>query len=663
MRYWLFLLLILGSLGLNGQSFKAYQKAAEKAFAKQDYYTALHYWRNALERKPKAVDAWYQYANAARLFYAFEVAQEAYENVLKYREPNTYTATNYYLGLVLKGLGHYEEALLVFRGYEAENGPQEFDPLLRVHIQACQAAKQKLAAAPTHTVTPLSKRINTAYSDFGAWQQADTLYFSSYRFENKKDKTTPKRKIAKILYTTASGRGRVIRTLNSDTLHTAHTSLSLDGSRLYYTLCRYQAEGGITCELYYRKKARRNRWGTRAYRLPAPVNLAKHTATHPAIGYDSTLQAEVLYFVSDRPASQGGFDIWWSKVEPGENQFSEPEAFTGNTAFDEITPFVSSHSQRIYYSADYPEGLGGFDIYSQPLDPGKGTTRFALPAPINGSYNDLYFTSQNGMESGYFSSNRPGERYLDALSKSCCNDLYQFTEIPRPPVPTTDSLVAVGSKPSEPIPPILPPPLDLRDTLPSLPVPTELSAFLPLALYFDNDHPDPRTRRKSTKKDYLSTYEPYLAAEHIYLSEYSSLFSTEDRGVAEERMLAFFEEDIRFGAERLKQFSALLLERLELGDQVEIFVKGYTSPRAKSDYNLLLGKRRVSSLINHFKSYQGGIFLPYLKKQQLIISEKSFGETTAAEDISDDLGDIRRSVYSIGAARERRVEIVEVKRN
>ena len=41
----------------------------------------------------------------------------------------------------------------------------------------------------------------------------------------------------------------------------------------------------------------------------------------------------------------------------------------------------------------------------------------------------------------------------------------------------------------------------------------------------------------------------------------------------------------------------------------------------------------------------------------------AFGETTAAKTISDDLGDRQRSVYSIDAARERRVEIVEVKRN
>ena len=129
------------------------------------------------------------------------------------------------------------------------------------------------------------------------------------------------------------------------------------------------------------------------------------------------------------------------------------------------------------------------------------------------------------------------------------------------------------------------------------------------------------------------------------------------------KMTQFFGGKLKFGADRLKLFSQILLTRLKAGDQVEIFVKGYTSPRAQSDYNLLLGKRRVSSLSNHFVTYEEGVFQPYLKKGQLIITEKSFGETTADEAVSDDLKDVRRSVFSIDAARERRVEIVEVKRN
>ena len=57
----------------------------------------------------------------------------------------------------------------------------------------------------------------------------------------------------------------------------------------------------------------------------------------------------------------------------------------------------------------------------------------------------------------------------------------------------------------------------------------------------------------------------------------------------------------------------------------------------------------------------GGVFQPYLRNGQLVISEVSFGETRAAVGVSDALDDRRNSVYSPAAARERRVEIVEVR--
>ena len=138
-------------------------------------------------------------------------------------------------------------------------------------------------------------------------------------------------------------------------------------------------------------------------------------------------------------------------------------------------------------------------------------------------------------------------------------------------------------------------------------------------------------------------------------------FDNYEQQDAEDRMDDFFENDIRRGHDFLIRFSEILLTRLQKGDQVEIFIKGFTSPRAQSDYNLALGARRVSSLRNHFDSWSNGVFRSYLQSGRLRISERSFGETSAARDVSDDLFDVRNSVYSIGAMRERRVEIVEVK--
>ena len=192
--------------------------------------------------------------------------------------------------------------------------------------------------------------------------------------------------------------------------------------------------------------------------------------------------------------------------------------------------------------------------------------------------------------------------------------------------------------------------------------PETLEDFLPLALYFDNDEPDKRTRKTTTKKTYETTYERYIKRKKTYLKEYTKPVEEDDKASAEQFMDDFFEDEIKKGFNHLFLFSEILLKRLKEGEKVEIFIKGFTSPRAKSDYNLALGKRRVSSLRNHFATYKDQIFQPYIDGGQLIITERSFGEATAAADVSDELEDQRNSIYSVSAARERRVEIVEIKR-
>ena len=56
-----------------------------------------------------------------------------------------------------------------------------------------------------------------------------------------------------------------------------------------------------------------------------------------------------------------------------------------------------------------------------------------------------------------------------------------------------------------------------------------------------------------------------------------------------------------------------------------------------------------------------GMFKKYLNNGQLKISNSPFGETKAATSVSDQIDDRRNSVYSVGAAKERRVEILEVR--
>ena len=105
-----------------------------------------------------------------------------------------------------------------------------------------------------------------------------------------------------------------------------------------------------------------------------------------------------------------------------------------------------------------------------------------------------------------------------------------------------------------------------------------------------------------------------------------------------------------------KQLKPLLREY----ETVEITIKGFASPLAKSDYNTNLSKRRISTLINYFKSTDNQYFEEHIKKGKLIINAAPFGELKADADASDDLKNIRKSIYSPKAALERRIEIQEV---
>jgi hypothetical protein len=55
-----------------------------------------------------------------------------------------------------------------------------------------------------------------------------------------------------------------------------------------------------------------------------------------------------------------------------------------------------------------------------------------------------------------------------------------------------------------------------------------------------------------------------------------------------------------------------------------------------------------------------GVLLPFLSSGKLLISETSLGETVVSNGVSDALMDERNSIYHPDAARERRVEIIQI---
>jgi tetratricopeptide (TPR) repeat protein len=191
--------------------------------------------------------------------------------------------------------------------------------------------------------------------------------------------------------------------------------------------------------------------------------------------------------------------------------------------------------------------------------------------------------------------------------------------------------------------------------------PSTLGSFLPIALYFDNDQPDARTRTETTILAYDATYNKYINKTDEFIKEFTKNMGVNDKINAASQINLFFNDDVKGGYLKLDYFANNLGLFLDNGYKVEIMVKGFASPLANPAYNLALTKRRIASVMNYFRKVNGGIFQTNLLSGQLSVSNIPYGEESSSPNVSDSAKDRRKSIYSVEASKERRAEILEVR--
>lgn len=141
---------------------------------------------------------------------------------------------------------------------------------------------------------------------------------------------------------------------------------------------------------------------------PFKYNDKEYSVGHPTISKDG----QRLIFASDMPGSLGGTDLWYCyQTQLG---WSEPKnlGVDINTSGNEMFPYWNE--DKLYFSSDGYEGLGGLDVYEVNYDGinTKGRVR-NLGSPLNSSKDDFGYVSKDKGQSGYFSSNRLHELYDD----------------------------------------------------------------------------------------------------------------------------------------------------------------------------------------------------------------------------------------------------------
>ena len=173
-------------------------------------------------------------------------------------------------------------------------------------------------------------------------------------------------------------------------------------------------------------------------------------------------------------------------------------------------------------------------------------------------------------------------------------------------------------------------------------------------LYFYNDEPNRRTRKPTTDWSYTRALESYLSLRQ----DFTVAFAYDPEELA--KIEKFFEVDVKGGYKDLEEFVRILkydyLDQMEQGDTLKVIIRGFASPRAKSDYNINLTKRRIMSIENYFNTHE---LLPKYAGR-IIVEEEPNGEEKAPSGIIDDIADRKNSIFSVAASKERRVEIVRI---
>lgn len=809
MRYTYIYIIISLFLSITavGQTQKAWEEAAVEAYEFKDYYSALVYWQNALEFDEDRIDLVYNCADAARRFNSYKLAEKYYQQVVDKETNGGYPDALFYLAEMQFMQGLYDKAKSNYELYLSENEGDDVSKTEKAKrlLGNIEFAKEESEIEFEDVdLEHLGTQVNTPFSEFGPYLVGDSLYYSSLRFENKKDFYRPKRPLAKVLISKDGADGTPLEDgFNMENLHTSHTSMTADQSRVYFTVCEWVNGADIRCDLYYRDKGDDGEFGE-AVILPENVNNAEFTTTQPNIAVSKESGKEILYFVSDREGGKGGYDVWYSEIDENGN-FGDATNFAAvNTEEDEITPFYHDSTGVLYFSSNGLQGLGGYDIYRTEYREGVWLDAENLSVPYNSSYNDLYYMQLADNSGAYFASNREGGMFLDQDSEACCNDIYKaefieieidllaltfdkltsealsgatvtLTDISDPanprgmtnldgnefrfPLDRARDYIVVATKEgffpdsasistkrirksteikqdlflrttkldldlltfekrnNEPLNGTTIKIIDRNDPENELIVQMDdetnnlvmaidrdkdflviaskrgyspdsvivntfdvdhlnviskklylglgnLEDFLPLVLYFDNDEPDKRTYKTRTTLRYEQTYPPYYARRQEFIDAWSSPLSGEEKSQAEEEVINFFDKEVKQGNEQLRTFIALLEKALiDENQKVEIVLQGYASPRASRAYNDALSKRRISSVLNQITKYSDGKLNEYVQNKQLVILEQAYGSRRAPRYVSGSIRDVRNSIYSIPASRERRVEIIQVKRD
>ena len=400
---------------LTGCGAEQAMKKGDKFYALGEYFDASNQYRKAYSQTP-AKDRTQRGKLALKMAECYrrinytQKAIAAYNNAVRYKQEDSLTQLR--LGQQLMKNGSYKEAAKAFQTFldslQWDSSPfsAHYSQLAKTGLRSAQQAPQWRKEGSAYTV----KRENffnsrrADYSPMLGGNENDMLFFTSTRNQAKGDEYSgiTGTKYADIFFSQKDDKGKwqkpevIDSDLNTDGDEGA-CSFSPDGRTMYLTQCKTDPSYPRYANIATSQRS------DASWSKATELQLTRDTLSayaHPAVSPDG----QWLYFTSDMPGGQGGYDNWRVRLTTSGVGGVENLGPSINTAGNEMFPTFRPNGD-LYFSSDGHEGLGGLDIYIAKPD----STRWLLEHPgypLNSQGDDFGMTFEGLLNKGFFSSNR-----------------------------------------------------------------------------------------------------------------------------------------------------------------------------------------------------------------------------------------------------------------
>jgi outer membrane protein OmpA-like peptidoglycan-associated protein len=417
---------------------------ADNLFKSGSYFNAIEYYQQLKEEQPRNPYLTYQLAECCWFTRDYAPAANYYGEVYATAQ-KLYPEAKYKQAIMLKMQGKYDEAIAAFEKFIADN-PKTFKKLkirAKKEIDGAKMAMNTIKDPQPVTIKNAGPNVNSAYTELSPYPLGDTaLLFGTMNQNNMvdADKSNRGNYVSRLM---VSRKQKFVEDVdsfqwalrfddgkfNDPRMHVGNGCYSPGGDNFYFTKCDEGEDSGkVICKIYV-SKFEGSKWGY-PQELGEGINEGGSN-TQPFVA--KVGKKEVLFFSSNRKLqSRGGFDIWYSVIDPRKGTYRRPQNAGKqiNTDKDEVSPYYDTRVGKLYFSSNGWITMGGFDVFSADGGPSRYRNLTNLGYPINSSADEMYFIKDpSGKPDAYLVSNRIGSIALK--NPTCCDDIWRIQYEPR----------------------------------------------------------------------------------------------------------------------------------------------------------------------------------------------------------------------------------------